>query len=169
MHEGYLKLTVLKILSKKQCSGYDLMREIEQHLGKKPSSGSIYPLLKALEKKKFILSKSKERKIVYQLTQQGKSSLKNFLSHRQDLFDKVERTHKYFEHLCGKKQPTLKLIFQRIVQGKAPFGLLTSDAIHFRDTLFRATNQELTARQKDQLKGLLQHTSKEIERICRKS
>jgi len=169
MQEGYLKLSVLKILSEQDCSGYDLMKKIEESLGKKPSSGSMYPLLKGLEHKKLISSKIQQRSTLYHLTAQGKQELNDLLSHRQELFTKMERTHHYMEQLCGEKPTHMQRIFQRVVQGKAPFGSFTFDAIRFRDTLFKASNCDLTDRQKQQIKTLLQQTTKEIEYLCKKS
>lgn len=169
MQEGYLKLSVLKILSEEDCSGYDLMKQIEETLGKKPSSGSMYPLLKELERQKFISSSTKDRSTLYHLTTQGRKHLKELLSHRQELLAKLDRTHKYMEHICGQKQSDMKHIFQRMVQGKPPFGTFTFDALHFRKTLFKAATSDLTDKQKQQIKTLLHQTTKEIDSICKKS
>ena len=169
MQEGYLKLSVLKILSEEDCCGYDLMKQIEESLGRKPSSGSMYPLLKDLKHQHLITSKTHQRSTLYHLTAKGKQALHDILSHRQELFTKLERTHKYMEQLCGEEPTHMKRIFQRVIQGKAPFGSFTFDAIRFRDTLFKISNRNLTERQKQQIKTLLQQTTKEMEYLCRKS
>jgi len=169
MQEGYLKLSVLKILSEQDCSGYELMKEIEETIGKKPSPGSMYPLLKALQRHTLITSKTRDRSTIYHITQQGRSLLKELLSHRQEMLAKVEQTHKFLEHFCGEKQPGMRHLFQRLLQGKPPFGPFTFDAIRFRDTLLRAANRDLSNYKKQQIKTLLQQTTKEIEHLCKRS
>lgn len=169
MQESYLKISVLKILSEKDQSGYNLMKHIEEAIGKKPSSGSMYPLLRSLQQQKYITNKTKERSKVYSLTSQGKSHLREILSHRQEILNKMDQSHRYFERICGQKQPGMKLIFQKILQGKAPFGAFTTDAIHFRDTLFKVTQQDLSVTQQQKIKTLIQKTTREIDSICKKS
>jgi len=76
---GYLKLIVLTAISKKERSGYDLMKYIEQETGTKPSSGSIYPVLDSLAAEGLICSIQKDRKKSYHITFKGKGYLKKIL------------------------------------------------------------------------------------------
>ena len=57
MIRGHLKIFVLKLLNEESKSGYKLMDEIEEILGKRPSSGSMYPLLENLTSENFVVSK----------------------------------------------------------------------------------------------------------------
>ncbi|MBS3144963.1 PadR family transcriptional regulator [Candidatus Woesearchaeota archaeon] len=129
----------------------------------------MYPLLKDLERQQLISSSIQKRSTLYHLTALGKKHLRELLSHRQEMLAKLDRTHKYMEHICGQKQSDMKQIFQRIVQGKAPFGVFTFNALHFRKTLFKASTLSLTDKQKHQIKTLLHQTTKEIDTICKKS
>lgn len=73
---GHLKALVLKLLSKKDMSGYDLMKSIGEHIGKKPSPGSMYPLLDSLIKDGFASVKQVKRRKVYKITSEGRQELK---------------------------------------------------------------------------------------------
>lgn len=73
----------LDLLKKEPMHGYKLMEELEPILGKKPSPGQIYPLLKDLKEKELItVQKEGEReKKIYQLTEKGEEK-HNRLIHR---------------------------------------------------------------------------------------
>ncbi|MGC9385283.1 MAG: PadR family transcriptional regulator, partial [Kosmotogaceae bacterium] len=62
MIRGHLKVMVLKGLSEKRMTGYSLMKYIDEKIGVKPSPGSMYPLLKDLEKEDLIRSKKIDNK-----------------------------------------------------------------------------------------------------------
>ena len=49
MLRGFLRIVVLKALAESPKSGYALMKYIEERIGSKPSSGSMYPLLDKLK------------------------------------------------------------------------------------------------------------------------
>jgi formylmethanofuran dehydrogenase subunit E len=46
MATGILKMIMLHIMKDGEASGYDIIKKVEAISGKKPSTGSIYPLLK---------------------------------------------------------------------------------------------------------------------------
>ncbi len=58
--------------------GYELIKEIEEHTGKKPSTSQIYPFLAKLQEKKLIkVEKRGEReKKVYIMTKEGEKFVK---------------------------------------------------------------------------------------------
>ena len=60
--KGFLKIHILKLISEKPSSGYGLMNSIEEISGRRPSAGSIYPLLKDLEKRGLIEAQHKNKK-----------------------------------------------------------------------------------------------------------
>lgn len=51
-----LKLLVLHFIAKEPETGYSLMKKIGEFRGRKPSSGSMYPVLNELKRKGFIKS-----------------------------------------------------------------------------------------------------------------
>lgn len=79
---GYItnltKFYTLALLKERPRHGYELMEELEKKIGKKPSSGQIYPLLKKLEESGLISHRvvklgDKEKK-VYTLTGEGEKT-----------------------------------------------------------------------------------------------
>lgn len=71
MNQGYLRMTVLDLLSRDQCSGYTLVKTIHDRTGWKPSFGSIYPLLERLENENLVTVEEQGRSKVYTLTPAG--------------------------------------------------------------------------------------------------
>ena len=67
---------VLRLISKKPMSGEELRKEIEKRKGQKPSPGTIYPVLKTLNKYGWIQSKEQGKEKIYSLTSEGKKELK---------------------------------------------------------------------------------------------
>lgn len=91
--EGYMtnltKFYIVVLLHERPRHGYEIIDEIGKRIGKKPSAGQIYPLLKKLQKlgyvKMGVEKIGKKRKNVYKLTKEGK----NFSS---DIISRFSRT-----------------------------------------------------------------------------
>ncbi|MCW7076246.1 MAG: PadR family transcriptional regulator [Candidatus Syntropharchaeales archaeon] len=54
MPSGFFKFHTLRLLNEKPMYGYEIIKEIERKTEKKPSQGSIYPILHELEKNGFV-------------------------------------------------------------------------------------------------------------------
>lgn len=74
---GFLKLSILKIVSLQPTHGYALMKEIERLTEEdwKPSPGSIYPALQDLLKDELIVAKKEGRRKIYEITPKGEQVL----------------------------------------------------------------------------------------------
>jgi DNA-binding PadR family transcriptional regulator len=87
--KGYLKYSVLRLLSEKSLSGSELMSEIEKETEGhwKPSPGSIYPLLAWLQDKGYtkIASNQEPGMKRYTLTDEGKAFLEEHIRRRKDI------------------------------------------------------------------------------------
>jgi len=70
--KGFLSFLVLRLIGKKPMSGEDLRVEIEKRKGRKPSPGTIYPVLKSLSEAGWIKSEESGSEKVYQLTLAGR-------------------------------------------------------------------------------------------------
>jgi|Deesub1362A_J573_1020465.scaffolds.fasta_scaffold00627_6 DNA-binding PadR family transcriptional regulator len=71
---GILKLLILKELEKRDATGYELIQKIGAKI-KKPSPGSVYPLLKELANMGFLDVRGEGNKKVYSLSEKGKAIL----------------------------------------------------------------------------------------------
>ena len=85
------KFYLLCVLQRKKMHGYEVMEELGKITGKKPSAGQIYPLLKALQKKKYIRMKirkdGKRVSKIYSLTAEGRMLSKRLMSRFSELID----------------------------------------------------------------------------------
>ena len=94
--KGFLSFIVLKLIGKKNMSGEDIGQEIKKRKGTKPSPGTIYPVLKALNKNGFIEEiKSSGKTKKYKLTKKGRKELaaatKKFCEIFYDMKDDFQR------------------------------------------------------------------------------
>ncbi len=84
-----VKFCTLYLLATGPKHGYDLMKELEDKLGRKISASNIYPFLDTLIKNRLIKIKktgNREKK-VYTLTEQGKKFTKGMFSRFGGLID----------------------------------------------------------------------------------
>jgi DNA-binding PadR family transcriptional regulator len=68
---GDLKYAILAILKDGPRHGYDIMLEMEQRRGMRPSPGSIYPALQFLEEGEYVTGAERDGKRVYTITENG--------------------------------------------------------------------------------------------------
>jgi len=103
MLPGLLKMWMLKIISEKEVSGYEIIKKVNELTGKKPSTGSVYPLLKTMQNEGWIAGKKLPRKILYQIADKGKSVLKAHNSLKDKYAERISRSfslaHNTFEDL----------------------------------------------------------------------
>ena len=74
--KGFLSFLILWLVSKKSMTGAEIALELEKRKGKKPSPGTIYPVLKSMKERKLLSIDENKR---YTLTEKGKKSLEAHL------------------------------------------------------------------------------------------
>jgi DNA-binding PadR family transcriptional regulator len=72
---GDLKYAILAVLQDGPRHGYDIMLEMEQRRGMRPSPGSIYPALQFLEEGEYVTGADRDGKRVYTITDKGRALL----------------------------------------------------------------------------------------------
>jgi formylmethanofuran dehydrogenase subunit E len=72
MLKGLLKMSMLKIISENKATGYDIIKKVNQLTGEKPSTGSVYPLLKSMVSKGWIVGRAVDGKTTYEISDSGK-------------------------------------------------------------------------------------------------
>ena len=94
--KGFLSFIVLKLISKKNMSGEEIREELKERKGSKPSPGTIYPVLKSLNKSGFIEEvKSSGKTKKYKLTKKGQKEIKIATKKFCELFyDMEDEFHK---------------------------------------------------------------------------
>ncbi|RLI74145.1 hypothetical protein DRO97_06285 [Archaeoglobales archaeon] len=82
--KGILKLLILKELEKSDATGYDLIKKISIKTSKKPSPGSVYPLLKELTNSGFLSVRDEGKKKIYSISEKGKKILKEISTQEKE-------------------------------------------------------------------------------------
>jgi len=92
MAKGLLKYFMLKLISERKHSGYELIKKIEKHSGSKPSTGTVYPLLKSMQNKGWIKGFEKDEKTFYEITKLGKEKLNEYDTIKKDYITKMHES-----------------------------------------------------------------------------
>ncbi len=85
-------MCMLKIISAERVSGYQIIKRVEIMIGEKPSTGSVYPLLKSMQDKGWIVGETSGKKTFYTITDQGKEIVKKHDDLKQQIFQKVRES-----------------------------------------------------------------------------
>ncbi|MEM3413764.1 MAG: PadR family transcriptional regulator [Thermoplasmata archaeon] len=109
----FLTLYILHTIQKKPKSGYEILSEIREKTEGKwvPSKGTLYPLLKKLEKEKLIQPQSigKRSKRVYMVTEEGEQFLSNFKKMRKEAQRKFTVIRRLLHDIVGEDEIEGKL------------------------------------------------------------
>lgn len=81
--KGHLKFLVLNELNSQPKTGYELMKDLEEYSGKRPSPGSMYPLLESSLEKKLISVKQEGKRKVYSILIRGKRRLNELKAEKE--------------------------------------------------------------------------------------
>jgi len=85
------KFCILAMLREKERHGYEIIEELGKRVGKKPSAGQIYPLLRKMQKLGYATVSSqnvgKKKRKVYKLTADGKKFSTGLLNKFSDIMD----------------------------------------------------------------------------------
>lgn len=104
---GLLAIYILYSLKKKQKSGYEILREIEEKCEGKwtPSKGTLYPLLKKLEEEGVIVvvETGNRSKNIFKLTDKGKNALSELEKHKKEWREKFLQFRHLFSDIIGKE------------------------------------------------------------------
>jgi len=165
MIKGYLKIVFLRELKNKKSSGFDLMKSAENILDKKPSAGSVYPLLKQLLHDKFIDVKEDNRKKLYSITKKGEELLikltkekeKILSSHEElmNLFSQIDKNKKHNSLFTINKQFRLE---NKVVLRNMDIFLALKEEI---DSIF--LNNNLTLKKEEEVRRIIKDTIKKFK------
>jgi DNA-binding PadR family transcriptional regulator len=91
--KGSLKLLVLHLLKENSSNGYNLIKAVSEYFGKKPSTGTIYPLLNKLAKDGYVEKTKEGRSSVYKITERGLSLYEELIRIDQEKLKKGMDIH----------------------------------------------------------------------------
>ncbi len=83
---------ILTSITKKEKSGYDILKELNSMSNKKITKSFLYPLLEELRDKEYIAvsQKGNHRKTCYKITEKGKKLIKEIERRRKEVFKELE-------------------------------------------------------------------------------
>lgn len=103
--KGRLKFILLKALEENPgSSGASLSRLIGDKIGREPSPGSLYPLLRNLDDKGVVKCEEKGKQKLYSLTEEGKESVQGLEQCKKDMLDKFIRGMKAYDYLFEEEE-----------------------------------------------------------------
>ena len=103
--KGFLTFLILWIISRKSKTGAEIALEIQKRKGRKPSPGTIYPVLKQMKENKLV---SIDENKSYTLTEKGEKNLEDHLQAFIRTFHDIDEMkscccgHKLIHTKCDK-------------------------------------------------------------------
>lgn len=158
MFKAHLKLCVLRQLRQQEQSGYDLLAHAIT--GKKPSAGSVYPLLKELQTVGYVTSHSKGRRKLYRITTKGEKLIASLEKQHDDTLQRMVKT---IEPISNKEELEAYLTFRKELHTYKPQLLHDMDVYErLHKAMFRVYDKK-DAKLHAKLHELLAHTAQKIE------
>lgn len=164
MYKGYLKLIVLKLLNEEELSGYDIINRTCERTGKKPSPGTIYPLLKDLHKSRFVKIRKEGKKKIYSITSSGKKKIKSIHMKREELIMNHVKLISELDPFIhkGNKDNTLKAIDKLKRDNELKFSIMPLWG-ELRETLINLILRSDFDRKKHKMRTIINRTIKELK------
>ncbi len=165
MFHGHLKIILLKAIAKKACSGYDLMKSIEQAIGSKPSPGSVYPLLDELASRDFVSSQIKGKSKVYTITPDGKAELKLLQQKRDEILESMKSNLKMWGMISGEDVSSHIAMFESLSRDELPFQGMSQEICTFKDILGKICMMHDAGKRK-KARRVVQEAIKKMQRLA---
>jgi len=162
MIRGHLKFLVIKLLEKEPMSGYSLMDNIEEIIGHRPSSGSIYPLLDTLSKNNLVNIKEDGKTKIYSLSIDGKNKLKEIKVKKKEIFEKITGMMHVLGNICDEHESKFfEQMLKHMETGEMPFIHLEPELSGFKHTLISKANKK--NKYTNEIKQIIHNTTKKIK------
>lgn len=160
-----LNHVVLHKLMEQPLTGYALCTKIEQLAGKRPSYGSIYPILERLTAEGLLTQHEEGRKKIYTITPKGKVAAQSYKEQHQQFFESMVAQNKMFCELTGQDPTPVNYMLQRLKQGDNPLKGVAENAFKMRDTLFTLAEQGLVQKRSKEINAILVDARKKLEKL----
>jgi len=165
IQRGFLKYYLLKLLSEEPLTGYGLMKRIEEETGFwKPSTGSVYPLLQALEEQGWVTQEGEAERKVYKLTEAGHKALAEAHHAKEELLDGLQRAFEIFRRVFGVEEvEPVHSRLRSLLRGESLGSdripkALQSRVVLLRHVLLSLPYEELSSEELDAINRVLEDT-----------
>ena len=165
MLRGFLKIVVLKALGESSKSGYSLMKYVEEKVGSKPSSGSMYPLLDALKADGLVEAKGVGRSTEYKLTITGKHKLETIEEKRNECLESMLEGMKMMSALTGEDMHFPMAMIESVRKGEMPFKEVNPEWDNLRNQMFVMWKSGQLKKNAPKVRKILSTTFKELKSV----
>ena len=166
--QGYLKIFVLRELVKKERTGYELMKNFESFTGtKKPSPGTIYPLLNDLMKKGMVTVSAKNYKKIYRISKKGEKILHSLMSERKKVLEKIITmcSSIYNRKEISMMRSRMKLSLN-VMSGEKSYFFKDFDVLNeMRESFFDFVKSKKYPKKRQEFRAIIRETSKKIRSL----
>jgi DNA-binding PadR family transcriptional regulator len=157
---------LLKALAKKEMSGYALMAALKEMSGKRPSPGSVYPLLESLKSEGLVSCRIDGRRKIYSMTAKGKDLAHEYMCRHEEIH---ERFNQMFSIACSlldeKEVKKVRYMLDAFHDGyETHFDSMGKDIIDFKFNLSRIL-KEGDKQQAVKAKAIINRSSAELKRL----
>lgn len=163
--KGNLRVIILKELEKQELSGYGLMKTIHEHMGKKPSPGSMYPQLESLHEENLIKKRTQGKKDLYSLTPKGKLEIKKFFKMKEKLFKDMEKNIKLWGLLYNEDVSEHLTAIQTMKGDVHPFKEIDKESQALKKSLFKIYTKGQLKTHAKKINEILKKATKEIKKL----
>lgn len=160
-----LAFIILRMLTKEDISGYNLVKKMEQETGWKPSYGSLYPTLNSLKKDGAVSFKISGRKKIYAITPKGRRTLVEFEQTKESIMNTMEKKLMVINKCMGDNPSFLKNMFQMIKKGRLPFGPVTSEAMQLRNILMKMSLAGKIEKNPEKTRAIIKKAVNELSKL----
>ncbi|MFH1409904.1 MAG: PadR family transcriptional regulator [Nanoarchaeota archaeon] len=167
MHSSHLKLYIMHALKEGPLSGYDIMKAVEGQTGRRPSSGSVYPLLDALKKGGLISVSKHGKKQLNRLTLIGLRHANELTETRHGLFEHLIQDMSMLTNTLVEKEIAgyITEMLRRMQQGEDPLGPAEREILTLRKTLLAIILRKDFKSRALKVKKILNHCTQELKTI----
>jgi len=165
MIKGNLKCIVLKALEKEELSGYGLMNKIQEKMGRKPSPGSMYPVLEDLSKNKLITKKVQGKKHLYKLSTKGKQEIKKFNKLKDNLLKNMKENIKMWGILYNEDVSGHIQAIEAMRKDTDPFREIKKESQEFKKALFKIYLIKQIGKHQSKIRAILNRATKELKKL----
>ena len=141
------------------------MKELEESIGHKPSSGSIYPLLNDMLKDNLVTLKKEDRKKIYCITAKGRTILKDVQKQKAELAKNVKTNMRMYENIYGKKEiKDIIDMMNKFEKGEEPLSWLTSELLELKMICIKFSKKEFSKENKEKIKKEINNMNSKLKR-----
>jgi len=162
---GYLKPMTLRALQDGCMTGYAIASYIEDKTGKRPSYGSLYPLIEHLEQDKLITIKEDKKKKIICITSKGKGEAKKIEKTKEKLVEKIQEGIQIFSTMYGMKSGDMHIeLLKRMKEGTFEIGIMP-EIDEFKRILLEVLLNNPNPKQIQEIRKLVLENIKKIKQI----